>query len=119
MKKLIALGAIIISTLIFSVKPIAARSDYQTVKYAINLNWCGHAKRTCRQGRIALKVAWCESRLKVYASNGQYRGIFQMGSHERNLFGHGNNAWDQARAARKYQKQAGWRPWPVCASGYY
>jgi hypothetical protein len=47
-------------------------------------------------------VAWCESRLSIWAKNGQYLGLFQMGSSERRTYGHGNNAWIQARAANRY-----------------
>ena len=36
------------------------------------------------------------------AQNGQYLGLFQMGSYERRLFGHGSSAHDQAMAARRY-----------------
>ena len=38
----------------------------------------------------AVAVAWCESRLRPTAQNGQYLGLFQMGSYERQLFGHGS-----------------------------
>ena len=43
----------------------------------------------CQQ---AVAVAWCESRLSTTAQNGQYLGLFQMGSNERRLFGHGDTA---------------------------
>jgi hypothetical protein len=64
----------------------------------------------CRQ---AVAVAWCESRLRTTAQNGQYLGLFQMGSHERRLFGHGTSAHDQATAARRYFVRSGgdWSPW--------
>ena len=47
------------------------------------------------------------------AQNGQYLGLFQMGSDERRLFGHGPNALDQATAAYRYFMQSGsdWSPW--------
>lgn len=66
-----------------------------------------------RYGPEAVRVAWCESRLYVWAANGQYRGIFQMGHHERRLFGHGPGAYAQARAARRYFVASGrdWSPW--------
>ena len=63
------------------------------------------------QSRNALRVAWCESRYRPNAQNGQYRGVFQMGSYERSKFGHGNSTLSQARAALRYYKIAGWRPW--------
>ena len=63
--------------------------------------------------RAALAVAWCESKWYIWAVNGQYRGLFQMGSYERGLFGHGPGAWAQARAAKKYFILSGrdWSPW--------
>lgn len=61
----------------------------------------------------ALAVAWCESRLQTTAQNGQYLGLFQMGSQARSLFGHGASAHDQATAARRYFVRSGrdWSPW--------
>jgi hypothetical protein len=61
----------------------------------------------------ALAVAWCESRLQTTAENGQYLGLFQMGSQARSLFGHGASAHDQATAARRYFVRSGrdWSPW--------
>jgi hypothetical protein len=62
-------------------------------------------------------IAYRESRYQTWAQNGQYLGIFQMGSHERALFGHGNDAWSQARAAKRYfdyeraHGRSGWGPW--------
>jgi hypothetical protein len=61
--------------------------------------------------RGALNVAWCESGLRPWARNGQYLGIWQMGSSERARFGHGSNAWSQTRAAKAYWRLSGWRPW--------
>lgn len=64
----------------------------------------------CQQ---ALRVSWCESKWYVWAGNGQYLGIFQMGSYARGRFGHGPGAWEQARAAWKYFVASGkdWSPW--------
>jgi hypothetical protein len=64
----------------------------------------------CRQ---ALDVARCESRLQTDAQNGQYLGLFQMGSFARELFGHGPTAQEQAVAAHKYFVASGrdWSPW--------
>ena len=61
----------------------------------------------------AISIAWCESRLSTSAQNGQYLGLFQMGSHERNMFGHGSSAHAQARAAHRYFVLSGrdWSPW--------
>ncbi len=63
-------------------------------------------------GAAAVRVAMCESGLRPWARNGQYRGMFQMGSSERARFGHDDrNAWVQSRAARRYFLIAGWSPW--------
>jgi hypothetical protein len=61
----------------------------------------------------AVAVAWCESRLSTTAQNGQYLGLFQMGSYERRLFGHGSSAREQAVAAHRYFVRSGrdWSPW--------
>ena len=66
--------------------------------------------RYCAQ---ALAVARCESGLSTRARNGQYRGLFQMGSSARQLFGHGGSAAVQARAAQRYFVSSGrdWSPW--------
>jgi len=61
----------------------------------------------------ALQVARCESGLRTDAQNGQYLGLFQMGLQARRLFGHGDTAEIQARAARRYFFVSGrdWSPW--------
>jgi hypothetical protein len=66
--------------------------------------------RYCGQ---ALRVARCESGYSVNAQNGQYLGLFQMGSNERRLFGHGADALQQAKAAYRYFVRSGrdWSPW--------
>lgn len=68
----------------------------------------------------ALDVAWCESRYNIWAENGQYLGLFQMGSSERQLFGHGTTAYEQAVAAERYFIQSGrdWSPWQCRPGGY-
>lgn len=61
-----------------------------------------------------MQIVKCEtgSTYWPWASNGQYKGIFQMGSHERAIYGHGNNVWAQAKAAYAYYKVAGfYNPW--------
>jgi hypothetical protein len=61
----------------------------------------------------ALSVSWCESRYHITAHNGQYLGLFQMGSSERALYGHGYTALEQAVAAYHYFVSSGrnWSPW--------
>lgn len=90
----------------------ASASSYETpgARHAI----CVTFGRYCRQ---AITVATCESHLDIWAHNGQYLGLFQMGSSERSRWGHGNNAWAQARAAYRYFSYSlrhngyGWQPW--------
>ncbi len=61
----------------------------------------------------ALSVAWCESRHTPNAYNGQYLGLFQMGSSERSIYGHGASSIEQAKAAYRYFVASGrdWSPW--------
>jgi hypothetical protein len=61
----------------------------------------------------AIRVASCESHLSIWARNGQYLGLFQMGAYARARYGHSWNAWGQARAAYRYFRDAGysWAPW--------
>jgi hypothetical protein len=71
---------------------------------------CDVFDRYCGQ---AVQVAWCESRLHTDAENGQYLGLFQMGSSARGLYGHGPTAHEQAVAAHRYFVSSGrdWSPW--------
>lgn len=66
---------------------------------------------TVGQADKAVAVSWCESSHRRDARNGQYRGLFQMGSAERARFGHGSTALAQSQAALRYYRVAGWRPW--------
>jgi hypothetical protein len=69
----------------------------------------------------AIAVAACESGDRdgdlspsvVWARNGQYRGLFQMGSYARSRYGHGDSVLEQARAAYRYFVDSGrtWGPW--------
>ena len=87
--------------------------------HAIQQTWCGKANRECWQGNEAIAVAKCEAsqywhwNIPTQARNGQYRGMFQMGSSERRSYGHGPDAWSQARAAHYYWLITGkdWSPW--------
>lgn len=71
---------------------------------------CAVFRGQCRE---ALAVARCESNLSTYAQNGQYLGLFQMGSYARSLYGHGSSPLRQARAAYRYFVASGrdWSPW--------
>jgi len=67
----------------------------------------------------ALRVSYCESRFDVYAQNGQYKGLFQMGSNERATYDRRGKrynrftAWDESIAAHRYFVASGedWSPW--------
>ncbi len=62
----------------------------------------------------AIRVAQCESGpWGTKARNGQYEGLFQMGSWERAHYGHSRCAEKQARAAHAYFVATGktWSPW--------
>lgn len=67
------------------------------------------------RGGDAIEVARCETggTFWVGSHNGQYLGLFQMGSSERRKYGHGSTALRQARAARRYFVASGsdWSPW--------
>jgi hypothetical protein len=80
----------------------ASRSPVKAICYVFG-DYCGQA----------LRVARCESGYRTTAQNGEYLGIFQMGSSERRLFGHGSTALEQARAAYRYFLRSGrdWSPW--------
>ena len=71
---------------------------------------CATFRRYCNE---AIEVAWCESRLRTTAHNGQYLGLFQMGELPRRLFGHGSSAFAQSVAAHRYFVVSGrdWSPW--------
>lgn len=64
-------------------------------------------------GAAAVRIARCESGLSVGARNGQYLGLFQMGTSERLTYGHGNSARGQSEAAWRYFAATGrdWSPW--------
>lgn len=63
----------------------------------------------------AISVARCESHFHTWATNGQYRGIFQMGTSERAKYGgSSSDVREQVEAAHRYYLAAGWRPW-ACA----
>ena len=61
--------------------------------------------------QTALRVSYCESKYDIYAVNGQYQGLFQMGESERATYGHGYDAYSQAKAAYAYFLVSGWAPW--------
>jgi hypothetical protein len=64
-------------------------------------------------GWQAVAVARCESRFNVFAGNGQYLGLFQMGEYARARYGHSWTALGQSFSARAYFYASGrdWSPW--------
>ena len=100
------LGAILLACLAFAI-PATAGTPQQ---HSYNANVIRHVFG--RYGDQAVRVAWCESRLEVWATNGQYHGLFQMGSSERRIYGDGWNAWAQSRAAYRYFSHGhDWHQW--------
>jgi len=91
-------------------KAIGRRDARQLASMTPRQAICTVFRRYCSQ---AMNVAWCESRLSTTAQNGQYLGLFQMGTSERRLFGHGATAHAQAAAAHRYFVVSGrdWSPW--------
>lgn len=67
----------------------------------------------------AISVSQCEAHLSIDAENGQYLGAWQMGSSERATYGHGDTAYEQARAAWRYFDASGrdWSPWQCRPDG--
>jgi acetyl-CoA acetyltransferase len=66
-------------------------------------------------GYQAERVSYCETggTFDVNAANGQYLGLFQMGSYARSRYGHSGTAIGQARSAYAYFRDSGsdWSPW--------
>jgi len=109
-----------ILALIFSRKADAHwKPGTHNATHAIMLAWCGGLNVYCSSGLDALRVAKCESGRywwmghPTWAKNGQYRGMFQMGTSERHTWGHGPDPWAQARYAHHYYAATGfdWSPW--------
>jgi len=75
-----------------------------------------------RYAEQAIAVARCEGGSpvpSVNAQNGQYLGIFQMGSGERSRYGHSRTALGQATAAYRYFIAGGkdWHQWQCRPGG--
>jgi hypothetical protein len=96
-----------------------AQAHYQpglhNTRHAINLAWCGKSNSYCGASSEAWQVAYCETggTFSVWARNGQYLGLWQMGEYARARYGHGHDPWTQARAAHRYYVASGrdWSPW--------
>lgn len=96
----------------FSVVHKVKADNYTSAKRAV----CHYFKSDCND---AMRVVGCETgrTYSVWAKNGQYLGLFQMGNGERRRWGHGNNVWAQAKAAYAYFEFSyhslgyKWHPW--------
>lgn len=91
------------------------------VQNAVYYAFCG-GYHYCSLGAQAWRVAGCETgnTYSTWATNGQYQNIFQMGTHERSLFGwhvSGSDPWKASKAAKAYYDYGvrhgyyGWSPW--------
>ena len=102
------LGALLVAAIVAVI--LATRGDAHQPPRSVKSAVCLTFGPYCAQ---ALRVAWCESRWSVYARNGQYLGLFQMGSYARARFGHSWTALGQAQAAYGYFRASGyrWTPW--------
>ena len=80
-------------------------------RHAVNLAFCGKSNSYCAASVQAWQVTACESGHSVWARNGQYLGLFQMGDWARARYGHGVDPWKQSFAAARYWRSAGWSPW--------
>lgn len=87
---------------------VAWHSQPSSVPDMIRAQWAGtgHEER-------AVRIAKCESGFKPSARNGQYKGVFQMGTREFATYGHGDpyDARANIAAAYAYWKRSGWKPW--------
>ena len=88
----------------------SAKTPHSTTTSSASFAICYTFGPYCGQ---ALRVARCESGLSIWAHNGQYLGLFQMGKNERAKYGHAWNAWAQAVSAYRYFIDSGrdWSPW--------
>lgn len=107
----VSLTALVYPTGAFGWKLGEYEKGYHNAVNAIYFEWCGHRYTYCGEGYSAYRVAECESRFDIWATNGQYLGLFQMGEYARSRYGHGGNPWIQARAAHRYYSARGWAPW--------
>jgi len=96
-----------------------AKAESSVVVYRKQIICKVFGPKYCSQ---AIRVADCETggTYNIWAKNGQYLGLFQMGSSERAKYGHGNGGWAQARAAERYLIASGqdWSPWSCRWAAY-
>lgn len=123
----VLIGAFVLLLLIMSADDAEAhyKPGTHNAVHAIQLVWCGKSNRECQDGNEAISVAKCEAAQywtwgiphKAVGPNDEYGNprlsMFQMGTRERNRYGHGPDPWSQARAAFRYYVESGrdWSPW--------
>lgn len=100
-----ALAALAVAVFAF---PTSAQANYAQSVKAIRAVFGSYSDQ-------AIRVVRCETggTFSTTAQNGQYRGLFQMGSWERRTYGHSSTAIGQAKAAWRYFVASGkdWSPW--------
>ena len=119
----IATALIIVALLIASDANAHYKPGTHNAIHAIQQAWCGKPNRVCWQGNEAIRVAKCESAQywdqdiphKARGPLDEYGNprlsMFQMGTRERRLYGHGPDPWSQAFAAHRYWVTHRWGPW--------
>jgi len=100
----------LIAVVVLASSILAARSAASGARGGAGRVICAVFGPYCSQ---ALRVAACESGMHTTASNGQYLGLFQMGSYARSRYGYGDDVWTQASSAFRYFADSGfsWGPW--------
>jgi len=104
----VILAVIAAALLVPSTAAAKPASNYTQAKAAISKVFGRYASQ-------AMRVASCETggTYDPRARNGQYLGIFQMGSYARGRYGHSSSWLGQAQAAYRYFVDSGrdWSPW--------
>lgn len=101
-----------IGTLILFVQNARARPPVPPdVFRAVRAEWKTRPERVKTFDVISCETGGTYS---TTAHNGQFLGLFQMGSWARRRYGHGSTARQQARAAHRYFMDSGWSGW-TCA----
>ena len=107
----LALAALLVGAFIIVEQARARPSVPPDVFVAVRAHWQERPDRV-----KAFDVIACETggHYNTTAENGQFLGLFQMGSWARARYGHGRSARAQARAAYLYWRQSGWAGWEAC-----
>lgn len=92
---------------------LSLERELRRVRYVIYDPWAAINYEFGPWASQAQAVSSCESGHSIWAQNGQYLGLFQMGDYARRTYGHALYALGQARAAFRYFAASGydWSPW--------